>query len=86
MFEEQPLEILWDDLIPIDLDKTANLNRLGLMPAPGAALAGKSTIPQTPFLIYVALGKLCIGGCISCFPEITRFARLPSATNWHGTT
>ncbi len=56
MFEEQPLEILWDDLIPIDLDKTANLNRLGLMPAPVALHSlEKSTIPQTPFLIYVAL-------------------------------
>jgi len=56
MFEEQPLEILWDDLIPIDLDKTANLNRLGLMPAPIALHSlEKSTIPETPFLIYVAL-------------------------------
>ena len=56
MFEDQPLEILWDDLIPIDLEKTANLNRLGLLPAPVALHSlGKSSIPQSPFLIYVDL-------------------------------
>ena len=69
MFEE-PLEILWDDLIPIDLDKTANLNRLGLMPAPVALHSlEKSTIPQTPFLIYVALESFASVDGISRFPN-----------------
>ena len=56
MFEEQPLEILWDDLIPISLDHTANLSRLGLTPVPVALHSlEKGAIPKAPFLIYIAL-------------------------------
>ena len=56
MFEQQPLEILWDDLIPIDLDLTTVLNRCGLTPVPVALHSfDKSSIPQAPFLLYAAL-------------------------------
>ena len=56
MFEQQPLEIFWDDLIPIDLEQTAILNRLGLTPVPIALHSiDKESIPQNPFLLYVAL-------------------------------
>lgn len=56
MFEEQPLEILWDDLIPLDLHKTADLNGLGLVPVPMALHSlDKTSIPQAPFLIFIAL-------------------------------
>ncbi len=56
MFEQQPLEVLWDDLIPIDLDQTAVLNRFGLTPVPVPLHSvDKGSIPQTPFLLYVAL-------------------------------
>lgn len=56
MFEQQPLEILWDDLIPIDLDLTTTLNRCGLTPVPIAVhTLDKGSVPETPFLLYVAL-------------------------------
>ena len=56
MFEQQPLEILWDDLIPIDLDLTTTLNRCGLTPVPVAVhTLDKGSVPETPFLLYVAL-------------------------------
>ena len=56
MFEQQPLDILWDDSIPLDLDLTSTLSRCGLSPVPVALHSlGKSSIPETPFLLYVAL-------------------------------
>ena len=56
MFEQQPLDILWDDSIPLDLDLTGTLGRCGLSPVPVALHSlNKSSIPETPFLLYVAL-------------------------------
>ena len=71
MFEQQPLEVLWDDLIPIDLDQTAERRRAVQLAGLGRELGG------------LALDHLAdvIAGC-NRRPVARRLAAEP--TQWAG--
>ena len=56
MFEQQPLDILWDDSIPLGLDLTSTLARCGLSPLPVALHSlDRGSVPEAPFLLYLSL-------------------------------
>jgi two-component system response regulator FlrC len=56
MFDQQPLEVLWDDAIPIDLELTNLINRCGLTPVPVPLHSlDLSSVPDTPFVLYVSI-------------------------------
>ena len=68
MFEQQPLEILWDDLIPIDADHAELFEQIGLMPVPVALHSlDRVSIPQGPFILYVALDSFASAEALNKF-------------------
>ena len=68
MFERQPLEILWDNLIPIDADHAELFEQIGLMPVPVALHSlDRVSIPQGPFIIYVALDSFASAEALNKF-------------------
>ena len=68
MFEQQPLEILWDDLIPIDADHAELFEQIGLMPVRVALHSlDRVSIPQGPFILYVALDSFASAEALNKF-------------------
>ena len=78
MFEQQPLEILWDDAIPIDLDLTAVLNRCGLTPVPVALHSlNANSFPEIPFILYVSLESFASVDALMVFLKSTAGKAFP---------